>query len=248
MNVLNPEYDFYSDIDVSVPIPATLSHLGIANVSKIDRQRFLNLIFELHGNVFDRDSGEKNVHYKETSLFWQGLAVYYTIAAVKHNDLVYNHLKCDSETDARAFSASICQWALSQLSVMLKGRNRVTSLSLTEKYFLWADLLALNQLLCKEERGFLEALAVPEQFSRLKSFFKFHVEALGEVLDGEIDALLPGVSVELQPACNVKPYGNILWLEHLHQRWRMTDTASRKRICYISAVMVTSNECRLPGQ
>ncbi|KAJ9650322.1 hypothetical protein H2201_009308, partial [Coniosporium apollinis] len=140
INLANVDFDFYNDIDVSVPIPCTLSKERRAQVPPVVRGRGVDCFFKLHGDVFRPQFEKDDLQYEETTLLWQGLAVYHTIAVVQNDNHMYDDLMGWSEKDARAFSAGMCQWAISRLSSILKDKNRVANLSLIQKYFLWVDL------------------------------------------------------------------------------------------------------------
>ncbi|KAJ9634214.1 hypothetical protein H2199_009098 [Coniosporium tulheliwenetii] len=146
INLVNVDFDFdfYNDINVSVPIPCTLSKERRAQVPPIVRGRGVDCFFKLHGDVFRPQFDKDDLQYEETTLLWQGLAVYHTIAVVQNDNHMYDDLMGWSEKEARAFSAGMCQWAISRLSSILKDKNRVANLSLIQKYFLWVDLSALN--------------------------------------------------------------------------------------------------------
>lgn len=225
INLASVGSNCYSDIDVLIPIPGTLPKGRRAHVPPIVRGRFVDCFLKLHADVFQPEFDKDNLQYEETTLLWQGLAVYHTIAVVRNDKLMYNNLKDCSEEDARAFSAGMCQWAISQLGSILKDRKRVANLSSTQKYFLWVDLFALNQLICKEEHGFLEMLAGPERFSRLKNYLKFHIETLNEMLDQEIGRALRSVPEEEQAKFELNFYDNTLWLEYLVARRMMIQVA-----------------------
>jgi hypothetical protein len=194
-----------SDTDAKILIPGKLPTSCDVRIPPAVRRGFTDYFFEFHRDVFHPE--DKNYPDEENALLWQGLAVYHTIAVTNNSYRhIYNNFKGQSE-GVRKFSNEMCHWAMSHIR---KNIRELMDLSLIQKYYLWADLFALNEVLCDGEQEVWEKLTSPEKFSRLKSFLEFHVNMVDEDICHDIGESPGGLQDEIPPYAH--------WTVYLYRR------------------------------